>query len=208
MDWPKRGVYFFFEPGEVRTTSGEGLRVTRVGTHALKSGSSSTLWQRLRQHRGTLRGSRPGGGNHRGSVFRLHVGKALINRGDWPDHIAAHWGNDSSASTKIRDAEYPLEKAVSDYIRKMPFLWLDILDEPGPESLRGFIEQNAIALLSNFGARKKSVDPPNKKWLGNWAASKAIRSSGLWNVNHVNEKYDPKVIVALRDQIKKFPISG
>ena len=35
MDWPKRGVYFFFEPGESRSTSGEGPRVVRVGTHAL-----------------------------------------------------------------------------------------------------------------------------------------------------------------------------
>ena len=33
--WPKRGVYFFFEPGEVRTDSGAGPRVVRVGTHGL-----------------------------------------------------------------------------------------------------------------------------------------------------------------------------
>jgi hypothetical protein len=25
--WPQRGVYFFFEPGEVRSTSGDGLGV-------------------------------------------------------------------------------------------------------------------------------------------------------------------------------------
>jgi len=78
MLWPQRGVYFFFEPGEVRTTSGSGLRVVRVGTHALRGGSTTTLWDRLRQHRGTVGGSRPGGGNHRGSVFRRHVRTALI----------------------------------------------------------------------------------------------------------------------------------
>lgn len=70
MDWPKRGVYFFFEPGEERTTSGTGLRVVRVGTHALKAGSKSTLWGRLRTHRGRIGGSNPGGGNHRGGVRR------------------------------------------------------------------------------------------------------------------------------------------
>jgi hypothetical protein len=39
-DWPRLGVYFFFEPGEVRQDSGEGPRVVRVGTHALASGPS------------------------------------------------------------------------------------------------------------------------------------------------------------------------
>ena len=52
MQWPERGVYFFFERGERRTTSDSGPRVVRVGTHAFKAGSRSTLWKRLRQHRG------------------------------------------------------------------------------------------------------------------------------------------------------------
>jgi hypothetical protein len=34
-DWPQRGIYFFFEASEVRRDSGQGLRVVRVGTHAL-----------------------------------------------------------------------------------------------------------------------------------------------------------------------------
>ncbi len=37
MDWPRRGVYFFIEPNQVRTDSGTGPRVVRVGTHALTS---------------------------------------------------------------------------------------------------------------------------------------------------------------------------
>ncbi len=38
MDWPRRGVYFFHEQGENRSDTGNGLRVVRVGTHALKAG--------------------------------------------------------------------------------------------------------------------------------------------------------------------------
>jgi hypothetical protein len=52
MSWPARGVYFFFEPGEVRSDTGMGPRVVRVGTHALTASSRSSLWQRLSQHRG------------------------------------------------------------------------------------------------------------------------------------------------------------
>ena len=52
MDWPQRGVYFFYEGGESRSGTGDGQRVVRVGTHGLKIGSQSTLWSRLSQHRG------------------------------------------------------------------------------------------------------------------------------------------------------------
>ena len=40
MNWPKRGVYFFFENGEKRTRKNE-LRVVRIGTHALKYNSGA-----------------------------------------------------------------------------------------------------------------------------------------------------------------------
>jgi len=205
MDWPKRGVYFFFEPGERRSDSGEGMRVTRVGTHGLKEGSSSTLWGRLRQHRGTLSGKRPGGGNHRGSVFRLHVGTALLERDEWPEKFAGEWGSGSSASTSVRDAEYPLEKAVSDYIRQIPFLWLGVGDTPGPNSLRGYIEKNTIALLSNYEVRQP-IDLPSEGWLGRWATSNEIEESGLWNVNHVAEEYDPGFIYILEALVSDKPI--
>lgn len=144
MQWPARGVYFFHETGENRSDTGEGPRVVRVGTHALKEGGSTTLWGCLSAHRGQLRS---GGGNHRGSIFRLIVGTALIGR---DGHKFPTWGEGDSAAKDIRAAEVQLERAVSEVIRNMPFLWLAVDDEPGPASLRGEIERNAIALLSNF----------------------------------------------------------
>src|SRR5207249_4529063 len=83
MRWPNRGVYFFFEPGEHRAApNGEQLRIVRVGTHAVSAGSQTTLWTRLKQHRGTgMPGDPPGRGNHRGSIFRRHVGTALLGAG-------------------------------------------------------------------------------------------------------------------------------
>src|SRR5262245_46620080 len=90
MAWPTRGVYFFMENGEVRTDSGSGLRIVRVGTHALTEGSATTLWKRLSQHKGQ---QKSGGGNHRGSIFRLLVGSTLVN-GSKP---CATWGVKNSA---------------------------------------------------------------------------------------------------------------
>ena len=183
MNWSHRGVYFFQEEGEHRSEMGDDNRITRVGTHALKSGSGTKLWTRLSQHRGQ---ARSGGGNHRGSIFRLIVGTALMER---EGHDYPTWGQGSSAPREVRQHEQPLERAVSAVIGDMPFLWLAIEDEPGPESLRGYIERNAIALSSNFA--KEPLNPSSQTWLGHLCNRERVRTSGLWNQNHVNEAYDP-----------------
>ncbi|SMD00894.1 hypothetical protein [Primorskyibacter flagellatus] len=184
MDWPQRGVYFFREPGENRNNTDLGPRIVRVGTHALKAGARTKLWNRLSQHRGS---AQSGGGNHRGSIFRLLVGNALIER-DKQCH--SNWGEGSFATREIRQSELPLEQAVSKVIGAMPFLWLPINDEPGPDSLRGYIERNSIALLSNHNRINDRLDPASDNWLGWLCDRDRVKDSGLWNQNHVNEKYD------------------
>lgn len=204
MDWPSRGAYFFFEPGEFRA-NGKTPKVVRVGTHALKKGAKSTLWKRLRQHRGTTSKKNPFGGNHRGSVFRKHIGFALINRGK--DHsLYPKWGVTRSTNSAIRKDERSLENEVSKYIRKMPFLWLEINDCPGPKSDRGYIERNAISLLSNWNKLGTSgvIDPPSSKWLGLHCKNEKVVKSGLWNSNHVNEEYDREFLKKVSKYIQKM----
>jgi len=184
--WPERGVYFFFEEGELR--EGGLPRVVRVGTHAVSQGSRTSLWQRLAQHRGTLSGTRPGGGNHRGSIFRIHVGTALLNRDPYPPEVRRAW-NAVEADSGLKDTEHDLERAVSDHIGRLPFLWLAVPDAPGRDSHRAHIEANAIGLLSNFG--RAPVDPPSPNWLGQWADAPKVRESSLWNVRHVDGSYTP-----------------
>ena len=183
MPWPRRGIYFFQEPGETRSDSGTGPRIVRVGTHALTAGSGTKLWTRLAQHKGP---ARTGGGNHRGSIFRLIIGNALIKK---LGYRYPTWGQGNSANREIRQREHPLEIEVSQEIGKMPFLSLAIDDDAGPGSKRGYIERNAIALVSNFG--KTPLDPPSQLWLGRHSERERVRSSGLWNSNHVVEQYDP-----------------
>jgi hypothetical protein len=204
-DWPTRGVYFFFEPSEFRTDSGRGPRVVRIGTHALNLGSHSTLRQRLGQHRGALNG----GGNHRGSIFRLLVGQALLAKGGLPG--CTSWGvkgtaADASATLgvdreKLASAEAPVEKAVSAYLCTLPFLWVSVDDEPSPDSQRGFIERNAIGLLSNY--RRAAVDPPSADWLGHFSNRAPVRGSGLWNQRHVDETYNPRFLNTMEMMIPK-----
>ena len=189
MNWPRRGVYFFRETGEVRTDTGEGLRIVRVG-------QSTNLWGGLNFHKGT---ANPPGGKHRESVFREIVGAALITK---HKYSYPTWGQRNLDSMEVRENERPLERAVSVPIGAMPFLWLAVEDEAGPDSCRGYIERNAIALLSNYG--RKPIDPPSPQWLGHCSNRERVRLSGLWNSNQVDDDYDPAFLDALQQLIERM----
>lgn len=70
----------------------------------------------------------------------------------------------------------------------MDVRWVDISDDPGPDSDRGYVERNAIALLSNAG--RSPVDVATPEWLGGSCPRPLVRGSGLWNQIHVTEDYD------------------
>ena len=161
--WPDRGVYFFVD--SLEHLSDGRSRVVRVGTHAITDGSSTTLWQRLSQHRGsTSRDSGQMGGNHRGSVFRRHVGDAIIASDKQYTPIASTWGVGSNAPREVRNSEQPVELAVSKYIGGLSVLWLGVVDEPSPLSDRATIERNVISLLSSPQATNQAS--ASSEWLG------------------------------------------
>jgi hypothetical protein len=163
----------------------------RIGTHGVKkSEGKSTLWGRLKQHKGN---DKDGGGNHRGSIFRLLVGEALINR---DSNGPATWGIDSSAPKEIRQKETEHEIKVSAYIRELPFLVIKI-DNKGN---RKFLECNLIALLSNINRRKTKPpcpDEPSDNWLGRHSCRPLVRNSGLWNNQGVQGIFDPNSLELL-----------
>lgn len=101
----------------------------------------------------------------------------------------------------VKQNELEMEKSVSKVIGQMPFLWLDVNDTPGKNSLRGRIERNAIALLSNMN--KPALDIASSTWLGLRCDREKVRLSGLWNQNHVDEDYDPLFLSDLEDLVSK-----
>jgi hypothetical protein len=181
-----RGIYFFFEKGEMRMTSPFQNRVVRIGTHAVSEGSKATLWNRLRTHRGGGNGL----GNHRGSIFRLHVGESIIRRGEL-EPIFTTWGRGQSAAADVRAGEAEIELAVSHHIGQMAVSWLEVPDAPSADSDRGYLERNFIALLAGPTG---PLDLPSADWLGRWSSREAVSQSGLWNVNHVYETFDPQAL--------------
>jgi hypothetical protein len=178
-------------------------RVVRVGTHAVSVGSKSTLHSRLKAHFG----NRDGLGNHRGSIFRLHLGNALLRK---ENREIPTWGIGSTAPPELRgnpsarDAEAAWERRVSQYIGEMTVLWIEVPDEPSSKSIRAFIERNAIALLSN---RLSPIVSASSGWLGQYSPRNEIRASLLWNLKHVDETYDPEFLGVLEEAVDRTCIA-
>lgn len=189
--WSKSGVYLFFEPGELRNGTTES-RVVRIGTHGVSRGSRATLWNRLRTHRGTGNGM----GNHRSSIFRLHVGAALAAKD--PSVMVPTWGIGQAAHAKLRKAEESLERQVSAHIGAMHVLWLAIEDEASPASDRAYIERNLIGLLVG---KSEPADLPSMNWLGHFSPDERIRNSGIWNLDFLDYAYSPDCLDVLDEYV-------
>jgi hypothetical protein len=191
-------MYFFFEDGELRPNG--RARVVRIGTHGLTVTSRSTLWGRLRQHRGHLGGTHPGGGNHRGSIFRRHVGAAIIDQRTDPGLLESWMATTTQPGR--RGEERSVEVEVSRVIRSMPFLWLSVPTRPDGTSDRGLLERNVIGLLSTTS---RGTEAASANWLGHHALAGKVRSSSLWNVNHVDDAFDAAALDVLESYVLRTP---
>jgi hypothetical protein len=103
------------------------------------------------------------------------------------------WGA-SAGDKSVLLAERELEQAVSKYLGELYVLLIAVPGESEKSNDRAYLEQNLIALLSNAC---KPLDPPSCEWLGLNSAKQEIRKSGLWNVNHVEQRFDPQYLEVL-----------
>jgi hypothetical protein len=90
---------------------------------------------------------------------------------------------------------------VSAELRRISILWIAVDDDLGPASMRSYIERNAIALLSNY--RRGKLDPSPSNWLGQYCDREKVRTSGLWNNDHVDGKDDKGFLDRLEQQVRK-----
>ncbi len=158
-DLPANGIYIFFECGEeVRSDDRIIERIVRIGTHR----ADSRLPERLKQHIN---------GNRRASVFRRHLGGALLTRDDARDPRLPIW-------LKQKGVPIPeVEQMVTQVLREH-FTFCCIRVNDAAERLT--LERSLIALLAQH-----PLVPPSREWLGWHAVHPAIRQSGLWNTQHV-----------------------
>ncbi|MGI5838033.1 MAG: hypothetical protein ACOX87_16295, partial [Chloroflexota bacterium] len=163
---PENGIYCFFERGEAVTVRGNTLdRVVRVGSHTAQGNFRS----RIKQHYGNT-GSLSG--NKNGSVFRMHLGAAIMARDNPSDPRLPAW-------CKHMGASYPeVEEAVSRTLKNNFTFVCFKVDNVGE---RLDLEKGLIALMAQYPLGK-----PSPGWLGLHSLREEIRTSGLWNIQHLD----------------------
>ena len=158
---PENGLYVFYEAGESANLCGQLTdRIVRIGTHK----KDGRLRARIRQHYT---------GNHIASVFRRHLGGALLRRDDPSpaNQQLAHWLAGSRPSS--RDVERKVSERLRDNFSYSAFSVPLAAD-------RLALESGLIALMAQY-----PLGVPSTSWLGRHSVSEVIRVSGLWNKQHI-----------------------
>ena len=131
-------------------------RIVRVGTHI----KQDNFQKRIRCHYN---------GNKNGSVFRKHLGGAIIARDNQNDPRLSSW--------LAKGTNFPeTEGRVNELLRKDFGFRRVRVDDPN-ERLR--FEKCLIATLSGCEYCRHSAN-----WLGIHAKDPRIEQSGLWNIRH------------------------
>jgi hypothetical protein len=178
QELPSDGVYFYYEDGEAIGCENRNLeRIVRVGTHRRSKG----LARRIIDHYWE---------DKDGSVFRKHIGSAMIRRDKKPDVFLRSW------TAKNKPYDVTLEAEIDSYIRSGFRFRIVFVENPLD---RAFIERNAIRLLSSYSNSSEN-------WLGRYSPYPEIKNSGLWNVKHIGEPLEetPQQFVGrLRHSVEK-----
>lgn len=160
---PRNGIYFFYEAGEY-TSHTCNLRIVRIGTH----GAGRTLRERLNDHYN---------GNREGSIFRKHLGSALLKFSGASDEQIKEWMRRRKGNVNWQRFDR-VEDEVSAVLRsKFHFRVVNVDDVYERKSF----EERIIAIIAACPICK-----PSENWFGRFAWSIKIRESGLWNSNFVN----------------------
>jgi len=183
---PMNGIYFFYEEGELCDHTGLKPRIVRVGTH--RDGNFRT---RISEHflpdERKMKFTADQPAPHDRSIFRKHVGRALLNKaGDpylsvWELEFTTRKARDAARHLRNVQKEVEIEREVTQILRQtFCFRFIEIPEQANRMGAQG-LESAIIATVARC-----QVCAGSPKWLGIYAPNSKIRESGLWNIQHLN----------------------
>lgn len=183
---PDNAIYFFYEKGEYQSHNHDSPRIVRVGTHR-----DGNFKKRITQHYALndskLEFDARSAAPHRWSVFRKNIGRALLNKNGNKDYLDI-WDKKFTEKETIKEfshlrdveLEKRTESEVTRIIRKsFSFRFLNIENQDERINL----ESKLIATLAQCNICK-----PSENWLGLHSPINAIRTSGLWQTQHLDSE--------------------
>ena len=198
---PYNGLYFFYEKGEVWGHGGDQLGIVRVGTH--KDGNfRSRMAEHFLLDERKMDFDAESTAPHDRSIFRKHIGRALLNRDD--DSYLEIWDKDFMVRRNIRKyghlrniaKEKKIEREVTDILRKkFSFRFISVVGQRKRKDL----EKRLIGTLAQC-----NICHASKRWLGHHSPKKQIREYGLWLIQHLGApEITPEDRKALERYIKQ-----
>ncbi len=169
---PANGIYLLFEKGEF---AHDGYRIVRVGSHR----GADNLPKRLNEHFLVENKDR--------SIFRKNVGRALLNRESdpfieqWEWVLLSRVNRERYGPLIDRARLQAIEGLVTDFITSQcSFV---VIPATRVATRRLALEAGLIATV----AQCESCGP-SPGWLGQFSPKATIRRTGLWQIQHVNDR--------------------
>jgi len=185
---PQNGIYFFYEAGETWGHGGDAPRIVKIGTCT----GDDNLRSRIEQHYllGRCQTWMDFNLDKRApkdrSVFRKHIGRALLNMGR--DEYLCVWNQDCTkpANRKcyahLRDIkkEKETELAITRLLRERFTFRFIIIDS---NEKRTTLEKSLIGTITQCPLCK-----PSPNWLGNYHPDRRIQQYHSWLIQHAKHR--------------------
>ncbi len=182
---PENGIYFFYEKGEVWGHGENRQRIVRIGTHR-----EGNFRSRIADHflfndaKMNFDVTRPP--PHDRSIFRKHIGRALLNRSHSP--YLDVWNIDFMKRKNLKqyahlrdiEKEGRIEAEVTRLLREDFSFRFIVLEGQAARMGSAGLEARLIGTVAQCGTCRPSSD-----WLGQYSPEGKIRRSGLWLVHYL-----------------------
>jgi len=182
---PENGIYFFYEQGESWGHGGNSPRIVRIGTHR-EGNFRSRIADHFLLSETKMRFDVTKSPPHDRSIFRKHIGRALLNRDH--DPYLAVWNIDLMTKEALKqhahlrqiDRERQIEAEVTRILRQhFSFRFIVLEGQAERMGSRG-LEASLIGTIARC-----DVCNASNTWLGHHSPIEKVQQSGLWLVQHL-----------------------
>jgi hypothetical protein len=182
---PVNGIYFFYERGESCGHDTSMNRIVRVGTH--KDGNfRSRIAEHYLLNEGRATFTSNQASPHDRSIFRKHIGRAILNRDRnpylavWDITFTSRQARNQHSHLRDVQTEMRIETEVTKTIRQnFSFRFVELEGQDNRMGTDG-LERALIGSLARCLVCRASAD-----WLGHSCSKAQVRNSGLWLVQHL-----------------------
>ncbi len=182
------GIYFFYERGEYWGHQNNKPRIVRIGTHKRNNFRSRISEHYLFNEKKMGFGKNNQKPSDR-SIFRKNIGRALLNQTQekyldiWEIDFTIKENRKNYGHMRDIQKEKKIEYKITRIMRDDFLFRFIVIHEEEKRIGESGLEKPLTGTFSQCRLCK-----PSDRWLGNHSPVEKIRDSGLWQVQHLNQR--------------------